>query len=207
MTYSDVLWENASGDVGVTWPSVTSGSHGTTVLHFVLLLRKNAGKTVMRRTYFRSVPPPMTSAWRHFRSKVPTRTNIALLPVAHAQNILPDMTYSGDVTSSHVTYGHMTSGCSTTSLHPYTTDGIFVLKCLNFFIVLSILLIISGIEINPGPFDSDNSSSSSSDFFNISDISELINNTFSFLHLNIQIIVSKIQLSFVMIHCRSLRAG
>jgi hypothetical protein len=40
-------------------------------------------------------------------------------------------------------------------------DSIFVLKCLNFFIVLCILFIISGIEINPGSFASNNSSSSS----------------------------------------------
>ena len=75
-----------------------------------------------------------------------------------------------------------------------TNNSIFVLKCLNFFIVLCILLIISGIEINPGPFDSDISSSSSSDLDNISAVSELINNTFSFLHLNIQSIVSKIDM-------------
>ena len=81
-----------------------------------------------------------------------------------------------------------------------TNDGIFVLKCLNFFIVLCILLIISGIEINPGPSDSDNSSSSSSDFDNTPDESELVNNTFSFLHLNIQRIVFKIQLGIVMIY-------
>jgi hypothetical protein len=47
---------------------------------------------------------------------------------------------------------------------------------------------------NPGPFDSDISSSSSSDLDNISAVSELINNTFSFLHLNIQSIVSKIDM-------------
>jgi hypothetical protein len=42
-----------------------------------------------------------------------------------------------------------------------SNDSIFVLRCLNFFIVLCILLIISGIEINPGPLASNNSSSSS----------------------------------------------
>ena len=31
--------------LGVTWPSVTSGSHGTTVLHFELLLRRKCGKS------------------------------------------------------------------------------------------------------------------------------------------------------------------
>ena len=88
-----------------------------------------------------------------------------------------------------------------------TNNSIFVLKCLNFFIVLCILLIISGIEINPGPSDSNNSSSSSSEFDNTPDVNELVNNTFSFLHLNIQSIVFKIQLSIIMIYCRSLRAG
>ena len=75
-----------------------------------------------------------------------------------------------------------------------TNDIFFGLKCFNFFIVLCILLIISGIEINLGLFDSVNSSSSSSDCDNIPDVSELINNTFSFLHLNIQSIVSKIDM-------------
>ena len=48
MTYSDALWENVSGDIGVTF-----GSHGTctTVIHFVLLLRKKRRKKPgMRRT-------------------------------------------------------------------------------------------------------------------------------------------------------------
>ena len=74
-----------------------------------------------------------------------------------------------------------------------TNDIFFGLKCFNFFIVLCILLIISGIEINPGSFDSDNSSTSS-DCDNIPNVGELINNTFSFLHLNIQSIVSKIDM-------------
>ena len=38
--------------------------------HFVLLLReKCGGKTGMRRAYFRTGPLPVTSVWRHFRSK------------------------------------------------------------------------------------------------------------------------------------------
>ena len=44
--------------------------------------------------------------------KAPTRADIAQLPVAHAQNILPDMVTSGhvtNVTSGHVTSGHVTS--------------------------------------------------------------------------------------------------
>jgi hypothetical protein len=39
-------------------------------------------------------------------------------------------------------------------------------------------LIISGIEINPGLFDSDISSSSSSELDNISAVNEFLNNTF-----------------------------
>ena len=87
-----------------------------------------------------------------------------------------------------------------------TNDSFFVLKCFNFFIVLCILLIISGIEINPGSFDSDNSSSSSSDCDNIPDVRELINNTFSFLHLNIQSIVSKIDMISAEYSCHDIHS-
>jgi hypothetical protein len=48
--------------------------------------------------------------------------------------------------------------------------------------------------LHGGPFDSDISSSSSSDLDNISAVNELLNNTFPFLHLNIQSIVSKIDM-------------
>jgi hypothetical protein len=73
----------------------------------LLLLRKKRGKKRgMRRTYFRPVPLPVTWLW-HFRSKCPTRADMVQLPVAHAHNILPD----------RVTSGHVTSGCSTASLH------------------------------------------------------------------------------------------
>jgi hypothetical protein len=82
----------------------------------ILLLRQKRGeKPGMRRTYFRTGPLPVT--WLcHFRSKGPTRADIAQLPVAHAHNILPDRVTSGhvtDVTSGHMTYvtsGHVTSG-------------------------------------------------------------------------------------------------
>jgi hypothetical protein len=50
-------------------------------LYFHIMHHENRG---IRRTYFR----PHDS--RHFRSKGPTRADIAQLPVAHVQNILPD---------------------------------------------------------------------------------------------------------------------
>ena len=112
MTNSDALWENASGGVAVTWPLVTPGSHGTTVLHVVLLLRKNR-EPGMHRTYFRTglQSLPVRWVWRHFRWKGPTRADIA-----HAQNILPGMAASGYITD--VTSGHVISGCTTAN----TTD-------------------------------------------------------------------------------------
>ena len=73
----------------------------------VLLLRKKRGKKPgMRRTYFRSLTLPVTSIF-HFRSKGPTRADMAQIPVVHAHNILPD-----SATSGHMTSGHVTSGCS-----------------------------------------------------------------------------------------------
>ena len=49
----------------------------------VLLLRKRHGKNRACAEH--------TSGHDHFRSKGPTRVDIAQLPVEHAQNILPDM--------------------------------------------------------------------------------------------------------------------
>jgi hypothetical protein len=68
-------------------------SHPVAML--LLLLRKKRGKKPdIRRTYFRSRPLPVT--WLcHFRSKDPTRTDMAQLSVAHAQNILPVKATSG----------------------------------------------------------------------------------------------------------------
>ena len=66
-------------------------SHQVSNCTTVLLLRKEkkrgGKKPFMRRTYFRSGPLPdrATSA-----QKGPTRADIAQLPVAHRQNILPD---------------------------------------------------------------------------------------------------------------------
>ena len=58
---------------GVKWPLVTSGSHGTTTKK----------KTASGQGIFWS------RDWRHFRSKGPIRVDMAPLPVAHAENILP----------------------------------------------------------------------------------------------------------------------
>jgi hypothetical protein len=61
----------------------------------VLLLRKKRGKKLgMRRTYFRSGPLPDMATSGHVTSLLPangpTRADMAQLPVAHTQNILPD---------------------------------------------------------------------------------------------------------------------
>jgi hypothetical protein len=59
----------------------------------LLLIRKKRGKKPgMRRTYFWSGPLPVT--WLcHFRSKGPTRADMAQFPAAHAQNILPNIAH------------------------------------------------------------------------------------------------------------------
>jgi hypothetical protein len=62
----------------------------------LLLLRKKRGKkTGMRTTYFRSGPLPDRASSSHVTNvtsgqKGPTRADMEQLPVAHAQNILPD---------------------------------------------------------------------------------------------------------------------
>ena len=85
--------------------SVTSGSHVTTTK------KKTRGKTghaqnllPVRATsghgHFRTLAFPVT--WlSHFRSKSPTREDMAQLPVAHAQNILPDSAYDWRHFRSH----------------------------------------------------------------------------------------------------------
>jgi hypothetical protein len=106
---------------GVTWPLVTSGSHVTTVLLYghaqnLLPVRTTSGQGLFQ------------SRDCHFRSKGPTRADMAQLPVAHAQNILPDRVTSchvTDVTSSHVTSGHAQWSDPPqmlTELYPYTTE-------------------------------------------------------------------------------------
>jgi hypothetical protein len=114
MTYSDALWENTPGDVGVTWPSVISGSHGTTILHFVLLLRKRREKKPgMCRTYFRSGPHPVTLVWRHIRSIGPTRRTYLRFRALDWHHFR-----SGHVTSLLVAPAHaITSGRTTSQQH------------------------------------------------------------------------------------------
>ena len=79
---------------GVKWPSVTSGNHVTTTKKI------NAGKIracaehTSGQGHFRTGPLPVT--WLcHFRSKDPTRVDIAQLLVVHAHNILPVKVTSG----------------------------------------------------------------------------------------------------------------
>ena len=61
------------------------------------------------------------------------------------------------------------------------------------FFVLCILLIISGIKIKPGPSVASESSSSFSSVESLSsNMSNLMTNSVSFLHLNIQSIVPKL---------------
>ena len=90
------------------------------------------------------------------------------------------------------THTQLTDSCETQTSHAY------------FLVVLCILLIISGVEINPGPVDEDdfplnhvnNQSSSFERDMSITNthVSRLVQNTFSFLHLNVQSIVPKIDM-------------
>ena len=75
----------------------------------------------------------------------------------------------------------------------FDSDSSVIDICKYLFFVLCILLIISGIEINPGPsVASESSSSVSSAESLLSNISNLMTNSVSFLHLNIQSIVPKL---------------
>ena len=58
--------------------------------------------------------------------------------------------------------------------------------------ILLSLLIIAGIEINPGPISSE--TSDDLNMSHITDLSNLIENSVSFLHLNIQSLVPKLDL-------------
>ena len=84
------------------------------------MVRKKHGKRQgMRIVYFRfrSGPLPVTLVWGHFRSwhfrsKGPTRAEIAQLAVAHAQNILPDRGLKHHQTNKQTnkqTFGNMQS--------------------------------------------------------------------------------------------------
>ena len=75
----------------------------------------------------------------------------------------------------------------------FDSDSSVIDICKYLFFVLCILLIISGIEINPGPsVASESSSSVSSAESLLSNMSNLMTNSVSFLHLNIQSIVPKL---------------
>ena len=99
---------------GVTWPSVSTGvAHAHTkgtpkgstdlwshLVAMLLLLRKKCGEKRICAEYtsgkghFRTGPLSVT--WLYpFRSKGPSRADMAQLPVVHAQNIFPDRTASG----------------------------------------------------------------------------------------------------------------
>jgi len=71
-------------------------------------------------------------------------------------------------------------------------------------IVMCILLIISGIEMNPGPSDSDLSSSFGSISSTSTTVSNFIHNSVSFLHLNIQSITPKLDLISAEYSCREI---
>ena len=114
---------------GITWPLVTSGSHGTctTVLHFVLLLRKKelvkiraCAEHTSGQGRFRTV----SVTWlTHFRWKGPNRIDIAPFPVAHAHNILPVPVMW--LSSLPVTWLPVAPHCPPqiiTELSPYTTN-------------------------------------------------------------------------------------
>ena len=60
------------------------------------------------------------------------------------------------------------------------------------FSVIAILLIISGIELNPGPID--NMTLSDSSTSTVSHIHKYMNNNISFLHLNVQSLKPKLDL-------------
>jgi hypothetical protein len=93
---------------GVKWPSVTSGSHVTTVL----LQRKNAGKSrsCAEHSYgeghFRTKPLPVT--WFcHFRSKW-LHMRIIYFRTGHVTNVTSG--HMTNATSGHMTSGHVTFG-------------------------------------------------------------------------------------------------
>lgn len=70
--------------------------------------------------------------------------------------------------------------------------------------VLCLLLIISGIEINPGPLSSDSSSSLSSASSISSSINNLMTTSFSFLQLNIQSIIPKLDMVVAEYSCHDI---
>ena len=83
----------------------------------------------------RTLPDPghfWSRDWRHFRG--PTKADIAQLPVAHAQNILPVPVT--DVTSGHVTSGRSPHG-SPTNTNLFVSIYYLIAIVLHFRKVLS----------------------------------------------------------------------
>ena len=97
-------------------------------------------------------------------------------PVNEANLVVPSIkkSYSSD--------GHLFSAydCTLPKLN-------FMFLCM----IVNILLIISGLESNPGPDDPDDSLSNISDDTN--NLSSLIKNSISFIHLNVQSLVPKLE--------------
>ena len=111
----------------VKWPSVRSGSHGTTTKK-----KKRGKKPGMRRTYFRSGPLHEGVKWPSVAILLLLRKKLGKKPgmrrtyfrsrwLCHfrlrMRRTYFRTGYLIDVTSGHVTFGHVTSGCSTASLH------------------------------------------------------------------------------------------
>ncbi|CAC5362479.1 unnamed protein product [Mytilus coruscus] len=69
---------------------------------------------------------------------------------------------------------------------------LFIISFLLF--VIQILLILAGIEVNPGPSDDIDSSQSSINSTDMSDFGELFSKSVSILHLNVQSLAPKIDL-------------
>ena len=152
---------------GVTWPSVTFGSHVTTVLHFVLLLSKRRGKKPgMRRTYFRSGPNGRILHNFRLRIRTPKGTPkgsddlwshpVAMLllyyyfkkkrggKIGHAQNILSVRTSSGHVTLSLPVKRHCTTSCCACAEH--TSEQGTWLTNRNYSAILATLQITSYVH-------------------------------------------------------------
>ena len=94
MTYSDVLWENASGDVGVTWHSIIFDSHGTCTT----AKKKRGKKQGMRRTYLRD----FLFRWLPIRPLPVTR--LTSLPVTWLPIAPPNSTTTSEVLSVPIYY-------------------------------------------------------------------------------------------------------
>jgi hypothetical protein len=87
----------------------------------------------------------------------------------------------------------------------FDSDSSAIDICKYLFFVLCILLIISGIEINPGPSVASESSSSFSSAESLSsNMSNLMTNSVSFLHLNIQSSVPKLDLIIAEYSCHDI---